>query len=57
MLGPLQNQIASAQTQASRGVEGAIWGANQRVVDTLGELVTVGRQQIEEMRRLQRQLS
>ena len=53
----VMGQVQNAQAQASRGIEGAIWGANQRVVDTLRELVVVGQQQIAEMRRLQRGLT
>jgi hypothetical protein len=57
VLQQVMGQVENAQAQASRGVEGAIWGANQRVVDSLAELIVVGRQQIEEMRRLQRGLT
>jgi hypothetical protein len=57
VLQQVMGQVQDAQAQAGRGIEGTIWAANQRVVDTLGELIVVGRLQIEEMRRLQRGLT
>ena len=44
--------ITEAQKQASRGVEGAIEAASKREVDTLNELIAVGRQTVAEIERL-----
>lgn len=46
--------VNRAQREASAGLEGAIMQAAQRQVDTLRELIDVGRLQIEEIKRLRR---
>jgi hypothetical protein len=53
----LSTQIATAQAEASHGVENAIATASQREVDTLRELIDAARDQIAELKRITRSIS
>lgn len=53
----IADRVRDAQEEASKGLQDTIREASKNEVDTLKEVIEVGREQVEEIRRLQRQIT